>query len=598
MNDSILIRAKKLSGVSVLSIALAACGGGGGSGGSDYSGSNPTATPTPAPTATPSPEANSVPLSKQVTNVGIAYTVAGSVNVLRPSEATEGEIPEIVDPEIISYKPNGLYAVAVDSADGDVFDLSFENLDGYSLYVFDNDPLGESACLSTLCMATWAPFIADDNALAVSPLSIISRDDGLNHWALRDKPLYLFSGDTAVGDTNGEGIGGVWHLAVNQPLQLNDLSVSVAEGDYFVAYGETLVSIVENEGSTDAFTSEVQNRDGFSLYTFDLDSVETSNCNGSCLSIWPALLAEENETATLPYSIIERQMDESGGLARQWAYQGKALYFFIGDSVAGDTAGTAVSNWRLARPQPWKPSSSDLGTVLAGAGRVLFAAPSGDTETISAASKDGFSLYSFDSDTLGVSNCSGGCLSTWPALMANEGAVAQAPYSIISRSAGGLQWALNGQPLYFYTGDAAAGDVNGDEVGDMWHLARMVPVVVDSHPQEGEIFVAHGKIIDINGDDDVTATDFTVYIFTNDNAGLPTCYGGCETTWPPLFAAADAQDFGDFTVVDRDDPSTTADDDLGIKQWAYQNQPLYFFSGDTSPGDVNGEYGTWFIARP
>lgn len=604
MNGSNLMSGKlisRLSTVVVVSIALSACGGSGG-GGSDGPG---TARPTPTVAPTPMPSANVMPLAKQETNVGEAYTVSGSVNVLRPSDASVSEESDDVDPGTVSYKGSlqtkARFAVSVDSLDGDAFDVSFEDLNGYSLYTFDNDLVGESSCLSTICMAIWPPFIADDNAVAVAPLSVITRDDGLNQWVLRNKPLYLFSGDSAAGDTNGEGVGGVWHLAVNQPIQLNNLSVSESEGDYFTAHGEVLVSEPEVDGSTDVFVSNLEDRTSFSLYTFDVDTDEVSNCNGACLGFWPALLAEEGETALAPYSILERQMDESGGTARQWAFHGKPLYFFIGDVVAGDTNGTAISNWRLARPEPWKISASTLATVLTGSGRALVASVDdgvdGD-EIITSESKNGFSLYTFDNDSVGVSNCSGPCLDMWPALMASDGADAIAPYSLIERGSGGLQWAFNGLPLYFYSGDSVPGEINGDEIGSVWHLARSVPLAVTTHSEEDEIFIAHGKIVDENGVADQNSEDFTLYIFTNDDAGLPTCYGGCETTWPPLFAETDAQDFGDFTVVERDDPSTLEDNDLGIKQWAYKNQPLYFFSGDSSPGNVNGEYGTWFIAKP
>ena len=39
------------------------------------------------------------------------------------------------------------------------------------------------------------------------------RADGSLQWALDNKPLYFFAGDAKPGDTNGDGKGGVWHLA-------------------------------------------------------------------------------------------------------------------------------------------------------------------------------------------------------------------------------------------------------------------------------------------------------------------------------------------------------------------------------------------------
>ena len=34
------------------------------------------------------------------------------------------------------------------------------------------------------------------------------------------------------------------------------------------------------------------------------------------------------------------------------------------------------------------------------------------------------------------------------------------------------QWAYKGKPLYFFAGDAKAGDVNGDKQGGVWHVIR------------------------------------------------------------------------------------------------------------------------------
>jgi len=35
-----------------------------------------------------------------------------------------------------------------------------------------------------------------------------------------------------------------------------------------------------------------------------------------------------------------------------------------------------------------------------------------------------------------------------------------------------MQWAKDGAPLYFWIGDSATGDTNGDGVGGVWHIAK------------------------------------------------------------------------------------------------------------------------------
>ena len=84
----------------------------------------------------------------------------------------------------------------------------------------------------------------------------------------------------------------------------------------------------------------------------------------------------------------------------------------------------------------------------------------------------GMTLYTFDKDTSGVSNCSGKCAVNWPPMMAKTGAKAEGSFSIIKRADGTMQWAHKGLPLYTWIKDTKAGDTTGDGVGKVWHTAR------------------------------------------------------------------------------------------------------------------------------
>ena len=83
-----------------------------------------------------------------------------------------------------------------------------------TLYTFDADPLNGSAC-NAGCVDTWPPLtIPDGDFTTALPdgFDEIARDDGLSQLTYLGKPLYRYSGDSAPGDTNGDGIGGVWHV--------------------------------------------------------------------------------------------------------------------------------------------------------------------------------------------------------------------------------------------------------------------------------------------------------------------------------------------------------------------------------------------------
>ena len=88
------------------------------------------------------------------------------------------------------------------------------------------------------------------------------------------------------------------------------------------------------------------------------------------------------------------------------------------------------------------------------------------------ASKDGKTLYTFDKDAAGKSNCNGGCAAAWPPFAVANPSLAGGDFSIIKRDDGAAQWAYQGKPLYFFAGDVKAGDVNGDKQGGVWHVIR------------------------------------------------------------------------------------------------------------------------------
>jgi len=83
----------------------------------------------------------------------------------------------------------------------------------------------------------------------------------------------------------------------------------------------------------------------------------------------------------------------------------------------------------------------------------------------------GMTLYIFDKDAAGKSNCNGPCATNWPPLMAAGDAKASGNWSIVTRDDGAKQWAYKGKPLYTWAKDTKAGDVTGDGFNNVWHIA-------------------------------------------------------------------------------------------------------------------------------
>jgi predicted lipoprotein with Yx(FWY)xxD motif len=84
---------------------------------------------------------------------------------------------------------------------------------------------------------------------------------------------------------------------------------------------------------------------GRTLYTFDKDAANKSNCNGGCAAAWPPFLAKDGAQGSGEFSVITR---DDG--ARQWAINEKPLYFFAADAEAGDAKGDGQGGvWHVVR---------------------------------------------------------------------------------------------------------------------------------------------------------------------------------------------------------------------------------------------------------
>ncbi len=96
------------------------------------------------------------------------------------------------------------------------------NSQGMTLYYRTSDTASSSTCTGS-CASTWPSLLTSGSPAAASSLSgTLSslRDANGTQVTYNGHPLYTYSGDSKAGDTNGEGIGGVWFVATaNLPAQ-------------------------------------------------------------------------------------------------------------------------------------------------------------------------------------------------------------------------------------------------------------------------------------------------------------------------------------------------------------------------------------------
>ncbi|MFD7625669.1 SCO0930 family lipoprotein [Streptomyces sp. NPDC059851] len=229
----------------------------------------------------------------------------------------------------------------------------------------------------------------------------------------------------------------------------------------------------------------------------------------------------------------------------------------------------------------------------------------------------GFTLYRFDKDTPKPpkSNCDGDCAKAWPPVPAGDvtaaaGMDASALGEVV-RSDGSKQLTVGGWPVYRYAKDTKAGDLNGQGVGGTWFALAPdgkkaakgaagagqgsgAGAGSGAAPATGALSVAKDPKL---GDHVVDGNGMTVYRFKKDTAWpmASNCTGDCLAKWPvvPPVDKANAKGITEkgFSVLDRPD---------GKKQQSIDCWPIYTFTGDKKPGDINGQGvgGTWYAVAP
>jgi predicted lipoprotein with Yx(FWY)xxD motif len=96
----------------------------------------------------------------------------------------------------------------------------------------------------------------------------------------------------------------------------------------------------------------------------------------------------------------------------------------------------------------------------------------------------GRTLYMFKPDSAGTPTCYDQCAQSWPALTVTGDPVAgpgvTASLTTVARTDGSMQVKVGTWPLYYFANDKAPGDVNGQDISDVWYV-----VGPDGKPIEG-----------------------------------------------------------------------------------------------------------------
>lgn len=87
------------------------------------------------------------------------------------------------------------------------------------------------------------------------------------------------------------------------------------------------------------------------------------------------------------------------------------------------------------------------------------------------------------------------------------------------------------------------------------------------------------------------AQGMTLYYRTSDSSSS-VCSGGCASAWPPMLVTGSATPTSATSLPGQLSVGTNANG----KQVEYNGHPLYSYSGDSAPGQTNGQGfgGIWF----
>jgi predicted lipoprotein with Yx(FWY)xxD motif len=332
---------------------------------------------------------------------------------------------------------------------------------GLTLYMFARDVDGESACYDQ-CERNWPPLLTEGAPTAgrgvdADMLGTTTRKDGSTQVTYNDMPLYYWFQDKRAGDVRGQNVGTVWFVvapdgSVNKKVIAR---VAVAASPL----GNILV------GPT-----------GRTLYMFNNDTRNTSNCYDQCAENWPPLLTDVRPVADTGVSrgLLSTTTRKDGKM--QVTYNGMPLYYWVNDKAAGDMTGQKVGDvwWvvgpngrSITKPPPVAAkvsiANTNLGNILVG--------------------PDGKTLYIFTDDVSSESTCYDECATAWPPLLTDSKPVAgngadPALLGTTTRKDGKLQVTYKGMPVYYWVADQKPGDTTGQNVGGVWFVVDVAGNVI------------------------------------------------------------------------------------------------------------------------
>jgi predicted lipoprotein with Yx(FWY)xxD motif len=254
--------------------------------------------------------------------------IAGcSQNTAQPAPPqTTLQVPTQPTP-VPTPQPTSITSSGTIGTEGSPYGTILADYQGRTLYTFAGDVPGSGTSTCTGDCAVLWPAISADTTKVTAPLEVkdfgsITRADGSPQTTYLGWPLYYYQADSNRGDINGENFHNVWFVV--RPGQLIHVAHTAALGLF----------LTDGSGKT--------------LYYHTSDTAGTSDCNSTCMALWPAFSADPVSAPSFLATANFTAVTRTDGIP-QTAYGGRPLYTFAGDAGPGDVNGQAMGGvWFVA----------------------------------------------------------------------------------------------------------------------------------------------------------------------------------------------------------------------------------------------------------
>ncbi|MGE3334072.1 MAG: hypothetical protein AB7I36_10540 [Rhodospirillaceae bacterium] len=319
------------------------------------------------------------------------------------------------------------------------------------------------------CVQLWPPVWAPDGAANVGKWTVIKHPSGRMQWAYDGYPMYTSLLDKKPGDVNGGtrrranrgNASGAQREPVGPPALVPPGFIVIQ-----VATGRLLATA-----------------DRQSVYTWDRDALNKSNCFDRCADEWTPVTAPEFAEAQGEWGVIQR----SPGV-RQWTFRGKPLYTYALSPEGRNASlqGSDVPGWHNVYTQATPFPGRDFTLQDAPSGQVL-ADKNGKTVYVYNCNDDAWDQQACNHPDLTqayrLAICGAGsqekCMQMFPYVLASRDAKSEnTAWSVMAidpktghrASAGQADalrvWAWRDRPVYTFYLDKEPGDINGDSWGE------------------------------------------------------------------------------------------------------------------------------------